>query len=150
MTEYMCVWAAVSAVFKPALLLLLIVKAICTIVACKSHPWAKWRWWWWWWCLPQVAESSSDPSPQSLSPSQKYLDGMHLALPGHRRRLTDWLPEWLLVHCIPAAHHSHTTRSTQPCIPPAYVTKSSSSGKGGSVASAGWRVTLCYPQTEKR
>ena len=35
--EYMCVWAAVIAVFKPALLSQLVVLASCTTITCELH-----------------------------------------------------------------------------------------------------------------
>ena len=41
----------------------------------------------------------------------------------------------------------HTTRSTQPCIPPGSLNRvpASAGGKSGNVTSAGWQVTLCDP-----
>jgi len=41
----------------------------------------------------------------------------------------------------------HSTRSTQPCIPPGSLNRvpASAGGKGGNVTSAGWQVTLCDP-----
>jgi len=43
---------------------------------------------------------------------------------------------------------TNMARSTQPCIPPGSITKSSTSfgwGKGWNATSAGWQVTLCDP-----
>ena len=44
-----------------------------------------------------------------------------------------------------ADRQTHTTRSTQPCIPPRSLNRvpASAGGKGGNVTSAGWQVTLC-------
>ena len=44
--------------------------------------------------------------------------------------------------------HTHTHRSTQPCIPPGSLNRVPYRfgwGKGGNVTSAGWQVTLCDP-----
>jgi len=61
---------------------------------------------------------------------------------------TDWgmwgtyrpFPPWLC-YCW------STARSTQPCIPPGSLNRvpASAGGKGGTVTSAGWQVTLCDP-----
>ena len=54
---------------------------------------------------------------------------------------------WLLISELITEHRSKMLQSTQPCIPSGSLNRvpASAGGKGGSVASAGWHVTLCDP-----
>jgi len=54
----------------------------------------------------QMVVVSSDMSPQSLSPSQKFVRGMHLPVPGQRRR-SDVQPICTALHYRVAQKVSH-------------------------------------------